>query len=83
MCTPEFRGVFRGLTVGLALWACALGGCALGSVAPGYVKCSGKGVITGSGTVGAGVGGGNTFVLNVDCGDGVTFEQGPALPAVK
>ena len=51
---------------------------------PGYVKCVGKGSITGTGSagIGAGMGGGelNTFTIQADCGDGFTFEQGMPVP---
>ena len=57
-----------------------LNGCAIGHAAPGYVKCKGKGVITGngSGMMGAiyGAGGLNAFTLSMDCGEGLEFEQG-------
>lgn len=50
---------------------------------PGYVKCTGKGSITGTGfgQASVGIGGGeqNSFTLQADCGDGFTFEQG--MPA--
>lgn len=74
--TPIIRAVFFGLAL-----VAALSGCAIGGQAPGYVSCKGKGVITGSGAVGAGLGGGNVFTLNVDCGDGVEFSQG--APAAR
>lgn len=52
---------------------------------PGYIKCSGKGTITGTGSAsaGAGIGGSemNNFSITADCGDGFTFEQGmPGMP---
>ena len=50
---------------------------------PGYVKCKGKGSITGTGfgQVSAGIGGGeqNSFTIQADCGDGFEFSQGQAI----
>ena len=74
--------------VGIGLLALALGGCghALGYAGknPGYVKCKGKGTISGQGgaMAGAGLGGGgmNAFSLVADCGEGFIFEQGAPAP---
>lgn len=80
---------WRGETVGaMLLLALLAGGCtrALGyaGMHPGYVKCQGKGTLTGSGqsslTMIGGGAGQNTFTLIADCGDGFTLEQG-AVPA--
>jgi hypothetical protein len=53
---------------------------------PGYVKCKGKGSITGTGfgNVSAGIGGGeqNSFTIQADCGDGFEFSQGLPIPEV-
>jgi len=61
-------------------WVVILGlgltGCSVGAHAPGYVSCKGKGQITGSGAVAMVYGGGNTFNLQIDCGDGLEFRQG-------
>src|SRR5712664_3431221 len=66
--------------------AFSLAGCAVGHVAPGYVKCKGKGVITGSGSIGGGMlyggGGLNAYTLSVDCGEGLEFEQGRPAPEI-
>lgn len=47
---------------------------------PGYVKCTGKGTISGQGAAmaGAGIAGGelNGFSLIADCGSGFEFSQG-------
>ena len=67
-----------------------LGGCAhtLGYAGshPGYIQCKGKGSITGTGTgyLGAGIGGTemNSFTLSYDCAEGFTFSQGSGLPPV-
>lgn len=72
--------------IGAVAWmllALGLGGCAIGHAAPGYVKCKGKGVITGNGAGSMaaiyGAGGLNAFTLSMDCGDGLEFEQGKVL----
>lgn len=48
---------------------------------PGYLECKGKGTVTGQGqqSVAAGYGGAglNGFTLTVDCGEGMSFRQGP------
>ena len=52
---------------------------------PGYIKCKGKGNITGTGAagVGAGIGGSelNHFTITAECGDGFEFSQG--MPAAE
>ena len=49
---------------------------------PGYVKCKGKGVISGQGAIGASVGAGlNAFNLSADCGEGFELQQGKPEPA--
>lgn len=80
----------RRVAVVLLFSAFAAAGCAraLGYAGahPGYVKCTGKGSVTGTGTIalGAGVGGAGTnmFTIQADCGPGFTFEQG-MVPAGK
>ena len=70
-----------------ALLVLPLAGCAhaLGYAGahPGYIKCMGKGSITGTGaaTAGAGIGGSeqNSFTIQADCGTGFEFRQG--MPA--
>ena len=71
--------------IALSLIAAAmLGGCSrtMGYAGkhPGYIKCVGKGAITGTGSfnVAAGIGGGeqNHFTIQADCGDGFQFIQG-------
>ena len=79
------------LSVGVLLLFVSGCGHALGYTGahPGFVKCTGKGSITGTGTgyVGAGVGGvgTNSFTLQADCGSGFEFQQGrtdaPPTPA--
>ena len=69
--------MIRWLALGLLV-----AGCATAGQYPGYVKCKGKGTITGSGALTAGLGGSNTFNLTVDCGDGLEFSQGKPDPAV-
>jgi hypothetical protein len=69
--------------VGFLLAGLMAGGCAhaLGYAGanPGAIECSGKGSITGTGSMsaGAGVGGAgmNTFTVQADCGDGFVFKQ--------
>lgn len=69
----------------VSLLAVAATGCtrALGYAGqnPGYVRCTGKGVITATGSLagGGGLGGGgaNNITLQADCGPGFSFEQGP------
>ncbi len=76
--------------IGIGLLAFALGGCAhsLGYAGshPGYIKCKGKGNITGTGAAGAGAGIGgsemNSFTISADCGEGFEFSQGMP-PAAK
>lgn len=59
-----------------------LTGCSVGHRTPGYVKCKGKGKITGAGNISIGYGGSNLFTLDVDCpDDGLEFSQGPVAPA--
>ena len=68
------------------LLALGLGGCAVGYVAPGYVKCSGKGNFTATGSLGGGMiyggGGLNNATLAWDCGPDSTFSQGKEAPEV-
>lgn len=72
----------------LPLLALALTGCAF--MPAMYVKCSGKGAITGTASLGGGLmyggGGTNTGTLQADCGDGFEYYRGPKpknLPAEK
>jgi hypothetical protein len=73
----------------LAVSLLALAGCAhavgYAGAHPGYIKCKGKGMITGTGQQGisAGLGGTgqNSFTLMVDCGDGLEYSQGVPAPA--
>jgi len=52
---------------------------------PSYIKCKGKGTISGAGQTSliAGLGGAgqNTFHLTLDCGEGITWQQGKEPPA--
>ena len=61
------------------LLAVALTGC--GSLAPVYVKCKGKGVITATGALQMGImygaGGVNTGTLQADCGEGFEYSRTP------
>ena len=54
-------------------------GC--GSLAPLYVKCKGKGVITATGALQMGMlygaGGVNTGTLQADCGEGFEYSRTP------
>jgi len=43
------------LKISLSVLILFLGGCAVGTVAPGYVKCTGKGNFTATGSMGGGV----------------------------
>ncbi len=53
---------------------------------PAYIKCKGKGTVTGQGTqsvsVGVGGSGFNGFTLTMDCGDGLEYTQQKDAPAV-
>ena len=57
----------------------ALSGCthAVGYAGahPGYIRCQGKGMITGTGAVPT-----QTFTIQADCGEGFSFDQGAVLP---
>lgn len=55
---------------------CATGGQSFaGMNHPVDIQCTGKGAITGSGSVNAGVGASNNFTIQADCGDGFTFRR--------
>lgn len=82
------RGNVMARLVSLVCAALLLGGCALGAgyagSHPGYIKCKGKGTITGTGqqsmTVIGGGAGQNSFSIQADCGDGFEYDQGEKLP---
>ena len=76
-------------TIGVVAWmllAVGVGGCAFGYAAPSYVRCSGKGNFTATGSLGGGMiyggGGLNNATLSWDCGADSTFSQGKEAPAV-
>jgi len=55
---------------------CATGGQSFsGMNQPVDIECTGKGAITGSGSVNAGVGASNNFTIQADCGTGFTFRR--------
>jgi len=80
----------RKIVVLALLVAAGTAGCAhsLGYAGahPGYVRCKGKGSITGTGSayLGAGIGGTgqNQFSLILDCGEGLELDQGPSIQPV-
>ena len=65
----------------IALLLPVFAGCATGGQSfsvmnhPVEIQCTGKGAITGSGSVNAGVGASNNFTIQADCGDGFTFRR--------
>ena len=77
--------------IALTLWIVFLGGCAhivgYAGQHPGFVRCKGKGQLSGTGAayLGAGIGGGgqNSFTLLADCGEGFELEQGKAPAPAK
>ena len=70
--------------VAIMLLGLGLGGCAFGYAAPSYVRCSGKGNFTATGSLGGGMiyggGGLNNATLSWDCGPDSTFSQGKEAP---
>lgn len=65
----------------IALLLPIVAGCATGGQSfsgmnhPVDIQCTGKGAITGSGSVNAGVGASSNFTVQADCGDGFTFRR--------
>lgn len=62
----------------------ALTGCVALNGPAMYVKCTGKGALTGTAALGGGLlyggGGTNTGTLQADCGDGFEYYRGPKKP---
>ena len=69
----------KALLIALALpifAGCATGGQSFSGINhPVDIQCTGKGAITGSGSVNAGVGASNNFTIQADCGTGFTFRR--------
>lgn len=69
----------KALLIALALpifAGCATGGQSFSGINhPVDIQCTGKGAITGSGSVNAGAGASSQFTIQADCGTGFTFRR--------
>jgi len=72
------RAVFFLLCVIVVIVMLAMSGCSSISQHPIDIVCKGKGIVSGVGYAGTGVGAGNGFNISADCGDGFEFKSGPA-----